>query len=131
MDAVSERMTAEQIIAALDKLSLPELEQVFEHALAVQAERRAPRLGSEESALLARVNEGLPHDLRLRLVALRKKREDASISDAEYAELTELTDKAEILHAERMAALADLAKLRGVSLSSLMDNLGIHFPQNA
>jgi hypothetical protein len=35
------------------------------------------------------------------------------------------------LHAERLAALADLAKLRGVTLPALMDQLGIRFPDNS
>ena len=39
-----------------------------------------------------------------------------SITDAEYEELTRLTDHAEELHADRMAALVDLAKFRGISL---------------
>ena len=51
-----------------------------------------------------------------------------SITDAAYEELTRLTDRAEELHADRMAALVELAKYRGVSLAVLMDQLGIHFP---
>jgi hypothetical protein len=61
---------------------------------------------------------------------LRAKREDESITDTEYEELTRLTDQAEELHANRMAALAELAKFRGVSLPVLMDQLGIHFPED-
>jgi hypothetical protein len=41
-----------------------------------------------------------------------------------------LTDRAEELHADRMAALVALAKCRGVSLAALMDQLGIHFPEH-
>ena len=54
-------------------------------------------LGSDESALLARVNEGLPGELHSRLVVLRTKRENGSITAAEYSELTGLTDKGEEL----------------------------------
>jgi hypothetical protein len=39
-----------------------------------------------------------------------------------------LTDRVEERHADRIAALVELAKYRGVSLSGLMDHLGIHFP---
>jgi hypothetical protein len=78
--------------------------------------------------LLARVNEGLPAALRERIACLRAKREDESITDADYEELTRLTDQAEELHADRMAALVELAKCRGMSLEALMDQLGIHFP---
>ena len=115
----------------MSHLSLPELEQVFNHILALQAERKAPHLSASESTLLLRINQGLPPELRDRIAVLRAKREDDSITDAEYDELTRLADKAEELHAERMAALSELAKLRGIRLPVLMDQLGIHFPENA
>ena len=128
MRAESEQISAEEIIASLDRLSLNDLEQVFDRVLAAQAERRAPHLPSDESALLERINEGLPEALRARLLLLRSKREDGSIEQHEYNELTELTDRAEELHADRMAALVALAKLRGAPLPAIMDQLGIRFP---
>jgi hypothetical protein len=36
------------------------------------------------------------------------------------------TDQAEKLHADRMAALVELAKCRRASLAELLDKLGIH-----
>ncbi len=130
METTSGQLSTEQIISAVDHLSLPELEQVFDHVLAVQAERKAPHLSADESMLLARINQGLPSDLRERMVLLRARRESDSITAVEYEELTRLTDHAEELHAERMAALVELARLRGISLTALMDQLGIHFPEN-
>jgi hypothetical protein len=109
---------------------LQELERVFDRVLALQAERKAPRLTEEEPTLLARIKQGLPDELRERLSFLRGKREDETITDAEYEELTRLTLQAEELHAERMAAMVKLARLRGVSLPVLMDQLNIHFPEN-
>ncbi len=117
-----------QIISAISHLSLPELEQVFDHVLALQAERKAAHLSAVESALLARIHQGLPAALRERIAYLRAKREDESITDAEYEELTRLTDRIEELHADRMAALVELAKYRGMSLAVLMDQRGIHIP---
>jgi hypothetical protein len=38
-----------------------------------------------------------------------------------------LTDQFELLHADRLAALAELEKLRGVTLDELMRQLGIKF----
>ncbi len=131
METMTGRLSTEQIISAINQLSLQELERVFDRVLALQAERKAPRLTEEEPALLARINQGLPEDLRERLTFLRAKREDESITDAEYEELTRLTLQAEELHAERMAAMVKLARLRGVSLPALMDQLNIHFPENA
>jgi hypothetical protein len=131
MASSSGEFSTEQIISAMSHLNLPELEQVFDHILALQAERKAPHLSASESALLLRINQGLPPELRDRITLLRAKREDGSITDVEYDELTRLADIAEELHAERLAALAELAKLRGVRLPVLMDQLGIHFPDNA
>ncbi len=74
--------------------------------------------------------QGLPDDLRNRIAALRARREGESITDSEYDELTRLTDQAEELHAERLAAMVELAQLRGIGLPQLMDQLGIHFPEN-
>jgi hypothetical protein len=130
MTTPSSPLSTEQIISAVSHLSLPELEQVFDHMLALQAERKAAHLSAVESALLVRVNQGLPSALRERIACLRAKREDESITDTDYEELTRLTDRAEELHADRMAALVELAKCRGMSLAALMDQLGIHFPEH-
>lgn len=131
METMPNQLSTEQIISAVTQLSLPELERVFDRVLALQAERKAPRLTEEEPALLARINQGLPEELRERLTSLRAKREGETITDAEYEELTRLTLQAEELHAERLAAMVKLARLRGVSLPALMDQLNIHFPENA
>jgi hypothetical protein len=129
MGTSADQLSTEQIISAIARLSLPELEQVFDQVLALQARRKATALSAAESALLARVNQGLPVALRDRIGFLRAKREEDSITDAEYEELTRLTDQTEERHADRMAALGELAKRRGVGLAALMDQLGIHFPE--
>ncbi|MGH9768283.1 MAG: STAS/SEC14 domain-containing protein [Blastocatellia bacterium] len=130
METMPGQLSTEQIISAVSQLSLQELERVFDRVLALQAERKAPRASEEEPALIARINQGLPDELRARLSLLRAKREDETITDAEYEELTRLTLQAEELHAERMAAMIKLARLRGVSLPALMGQLNIHFPEN-
>ena len=130
MDTSSSQLSPEQIISAASHLSLPELKLVFNSLLALQAERNAPRLSAAESTLLVCINQGFPEELRDRIATLRGKREDEVITDTEYEELTRLTDRAEELHAARMAALVELAQLRGISLSVLMDQLGICFPEH-
>jgi hypothetical protein len=124
------RISTEQIIAAVNELSLPELEQVFDKVLAVRAERIAPSLPAVEASLLAHIYQGLPAEFRARLKELKTKRADGTITDAEYEELTQLADQAEVLHAERMTALGELARLRGRRLPDLMAELGLHFPEN-
>ena len=130
METRSSRLSTDDIISAVAQLSLPEIEEVFDHVLALQAERRASHLSPAESGLLVRINGGLPPELVERLATLRARREDETITDAEYEELTRLGDQDEELHADRLAALVELAKLRGVSLPALLDQLDIHFPDN-
>ncbi|HJQ25032.1 MAG TPA: STAS/SEC14 domain-containing protein [Blastocatellia bacterium] len=131
MATSSDEPSAEQVISAISRLSLPEIQQVFDYLLAVQAEHRASHLSPTESALLSRINQGLPSELRDRIAALRAKHDDESLTVAEDEELTRLVDKVEELHAERIGALCELAKLRGIHLPVLMHQLGIHFPENA
>jgi hypothetical protein len=129
VETSSDQLSTEQIISAVAHLSLPDLEQVFDYVLALQAKRKATHLSATESILLDRINKGLPSELRERFALLKSKREEESITDAEYEELSRLTDQAEELHADRIVALAELAKVRGISLPVLMDQLGIHFPE--
>lgn len=130
MEPASTQLSTEQIISAVSEASLPELERILDRVLAAQAARRSPHLSAAETSLLSRINQGLPSDLRDRISALRMQREEGSISESEYEELTHLTDQAEELHAERMAAMVELAKLRGIGLPALMDQLGIKFPEH-
>ena len=53
-----------------------------------------------------------------------------TIAEDEAAELTSLCFQAEEWHAERLAALAQLSQLRGVSLPVLLGQLGITFPKH-
>jgi hypothetical protein len=130
METPSSRLSTDEIISAVAQLSLPEIEEVFDHVLALQAERKAGHLSQAQSVLLLRISEGLPSEVTERLALLRAKRDDDTITDAEYEELTGLCDQAEELHADRVGSLVELAKLRGVSLPVLLDQLGIHFPDN-
>jgi hypothetical protein len=101
METPSGRLSTDEIISAVAQLSLPEIEEVFDHVLALQAERKAAHLSPAQSALLVRISEGLPTELAERLAALRAKRDDDTITDGEYQELTRLGDQAEELHADR------------------------------
>ncbi|MFN0111035.1 MAG: STAS/SEC14 domain-containing protein [Blastocatellia bacterium] len=130
METVATQISTEQILSSVNQLSLPELEKIFDRVLWLQAERKAPHLPDEEAALLTRSLQGLPPDMRARTNLLRAKREDESITDAEYEELTELTLRSEELHAERMEAICKLARLRGLSLPAILDQLGLRFPEN-
>lgn len=130
MENLSNPPSAEVIISAVKRLPLPELEQLVDQVIAIRAERRAPHLTADESALLSRINRGLSAQKRAKMNALIAKRDDQIITPAELEELMASTDRLEVLHADRLAALAELASLRGVTLDGVMNQLGIRFPDH-
>jgi hypothetical protein len=130
MEPLAQHLSAPQILAAVEHLSLPELEAVASRVLALRAARRAPHVDSEETALLQRITQTLPDDLQRRLQALIAQRDTAELTEAEYTELATLTDRLEVLHADRMEALATLAQRRSVTLDEVVCQLGLYFPDH-
>ena len=130
MEPADKPLSASQIISAVEQLSLPELDEVASRVLALRAARRAPHVCDEEAALLKRISQTLPEDLRTRLHALMTKRETEDLTEAEYSELASLTDRLEILHADRLEALVALARYRGMTLDEVIAQLGVQFPDH-
>jgi hypothetical protein len=130
MEPLAEPLSASQIMTAVEHLSVPELDAVASHVLALRAARRAPHVDGEETTLLQRISQTLPADLGMRLQTLVAQRDTAALTEAEYAELATLTDHLEVLHADRMEALATLAQRRGVTLDEVMRQLHIRFPDH-
>lgn len=87
--------------------------------------RKLAALPDEESILLTRINEGLPTDFWLRYRELVGKRQAEVLTDEERAELIRLSDRVEQKNAERAPYLIALARLRGVSLPVLVQQLGL------
>jgi hypothetical protein len=99
-------------------------------AAAVRAKLRsddavAPCLNAEQSRLVEEINRGLSEATWTRYYALVAKRQQEPITEDEYAELVATAHDIEALNARRMQCLAELARLRGTTLSNLLDQLGI------
>jgi hypothetical protein len=121
-------LTAEQLLTAAEQLDPVALDQFVARLVALRARRQAPSLPSAEAELLVRINRGLPEELRRRYDALIARRRAEALAPEEQEELLTLTGQVEALETERVAALADLARLRKVSLAALMKDLGIPAP---
>jgi len=130
MENMQSSPSVNAILTTVRQMPIAELEQLVDQVIAIRAERVAPHLTADESALLARINKGLPQEDRARMRALIEKRDDETITTEEWQELASLTDQLELLHADRLAALVELAKLRGVTLDEVMNQLGIQFPDH-
>lgn len=122
------QMSSEELLNAVRKLSLSELEKFVSQVIALQAQRRAPSLPKAESELLLKINQGIPGDVQKRYKDLIAKRRSETLTPDEYDELLRMTDQIEALNVRRIEYLSELASLRKTSLSNLMEQLGIRTP---
>jgi hypothetical protein len=118
-------LTAEELLTAASQLERDELDRFVSRLLSLRAQRLGRCLPAQEGELLGRINHGLSRDEQQRLDELTHKRDGRALTPEEHQELLRLSDRVEMLQAERAAALVELARLRGVTLEALMDELGI------
>ena len=124
-------MSINVLLEAAAQLDAPELERFISELLALRAKRIAPSLSRDESTLLQQINKGLPPDVQQRYDVLIEKRQAETLTPDEHQELIIFNNQAEETDAERVKALAALAQLRNVSITDLMNELGIHPPSYA
>ena len=85
----------------------------------------ATSLSAEESDLLRQINLGLPPDFWSDYRRLLRRRDEGALTPDEQAALITMSDRVEEANARRMTHVSSLARLRGVTLDSLMRTLGI------
>jgi hypothetical protein len=118
-------MTTEQLLDAVHRLSGEELKRFVQGVIQLEASRREPALSKQQTELLRRINaEPSPAKLS-RFRELQKEGRARGLTEQQQAELVQLSDWVEEIHAERMAHVAELARLRGVGLSDVLQQLGI------
>ncbi|MEK6321988.1 MAG: STAS/SEC14 domain-containing protein [Acidobacteriota bacterium] len=131
MEQNIESASSKQLVRAAERLSPAELDRFADVVAALRARLRAPMLSEDESALFSIINQALPEDERQRLADLAERRSNEMLTAGEHSELIELQQHLESIHAARVKALAELAQLRGVTLTMLMEQLGIQLPDHA
>jgi len=120
----------DKLLKAVEQLNITDLEQLMNQVIAIQAKLRVPCLPKDESRLMLKISQGLPSNIRKRFNELFIKRQDEKLTPDEHEELIHLTDIIEKSDADRMKHISDLARIRGVSIEALMQELGI-FPAHA
>jgi hypothetical protein len=129
--AIEAQVSTEQLLHAVERLPSQELATFVTQVVALRAQREAPHLGQQETALLLRINTGIPAETGRRFAELVAKRQAEIITPEELHELVQLTDQIEQHDAERLATLIELAQMRKTTLDALMDALGITPPAHA
>jgi hypothetical protein len=87
--------------------------------------RRAPGLPSREAELLLRLQTLFPPEQTQEYRTLCERSDAGTLTEPERERLLDLIEQRDQQNAERLAIVAELAVLRGVSLRETMAQLGI------
>ncbi len=118
-------MSLDELIQAANQLDEADLERLLQQVVILRAHRKANVLPLKEAQLLHKINQGVDPELRAQYQTLRAKKEAETLTDTEYKTLIQLSNTIEQFGVQRLEALANLAQLRQVSLSELMETLDI------
>jgi len=80
---------------------------------------------TDEAELLLRINQGPSETVWRRYHDLSSRRDAESLTSQEHEELIGLSQTIEAADVKRLQYMAELAKLRGVSLRTIREQLGI------
>ncbi len=126
MSTIQVDLPFDTLLNSLQQLNAEELTELAQHAARLGARRRAPNLTQTETDLLLKISQGIvPPTTQQRCAELTKKQRAEGLSDEEQAELMTLVDEVELLNAQRLACLVELANIRQISVDELMTNLQI------
>jgi hypothetical protein len=81
-----------------------------------------------ESDLVELVQRVIPYTVQLRCGELIEQRQNETLTPDEYRELLQLTHDVEQFDAQRVEHLVALARIRGVALGQVVDDLRISVP---
>lgn len=104
---------------------LQELVDAMRKEAAATSNAPGRRLSAEEAALWEIINRTLPPAAMKRYESLRGKLGDETLSPLEHEELLKLSDEIEVLHADRLNAVIELAAMQGVAVRDLENSIGI------
>lgn len=113
----------EQLLEGVAQLDTPELTHFLSRVGSILASRN--HLPASETALIQKINQGLPAEIQQRYDRLQTKLRSENISPEEHKILLELIDVVELASAERLKHLIALAQLRQVSVDEVMKQLEI------
>lgn len=128
---VQAKLSKDDLLRAIGQLDKLDLDDLVHQMLVLRAKRLAPSLSQKESALLQKINQGIPDEVQKHYDDLISKRKAEKLTSDEYAELLRLTNIVEDVEKQRIQYLVELAKLRRTTLNQVMDQLGIKTPDYA
>ena len=117
---VNKGLPFEELLKAVGQLNGEELEKLMREVVSRRARLMAPSFSEKETMFLQNINKGFPQEMRKRFAELDRKRKAEKLMPLEQEELVKLTDRIEDFNAERTGFMAQLARLKGVSMTELV-----------
>jgi hypothetical protein len=115
------------LIGGFSDMPLNDLESFISGLNALAIRKRVADKGKRDKALLLKINQTvLPEQALEHYVFLQDKMELDNLSEPEYKELLILVNQEEKIRNKRFQFLLELSQLRGISLTELMNNLGLN-----
>ncbi len=124
---IKSKVTFNDLLHGVEQLNGKDLEQFIEKVLNIRAKKAAPVLSKKETQLLKQIHQGLEDNLRIRFEELQEKRRAETITEKENKEAIDIINIMEAQRVERLKALLELSKLKGIPFEKLGLQLGI-FP---
>ncbi len=95
MTTIPIEVSTEQLLRAVERLPAQDLDAFVAQVIALRAQRNAPHLTQEETALLRQINTPLAQDLQQRFDELIARRQSETITPDELHELMGITEQIE------------------------------------
>lgn len=117
------KITTENLLNVIVQMPENEFKRFIEKAKELRVKQKA--VSSEETDLLLKINDIFPIGERERYNELYAKFQNGDITQVEHRELIELSDKFEMLNAQRLEHLGRLAALRNQTLEEAIRGLNL------
>lgn len=122
---VEVQLSSEQLFKAVEQLNQPELEEFVSRLVILYTHKKAATLLKAEAELFLKMHQGITIDASSSYEKFIDLKKIETLSQEEYKALLYLSEKIDQLQAERIDYMAELAKLRGISLTKLMEDIGL------
>ncbi len=118
---------AKALLAAATAMKIQELEALMQELSGVLYRKKSKDKAYREKELLRLLNEAiLDKEKRERYWQLALQLEEGDMPAAEHAEFMRLVGEEELLRNTRVKLLIELAQLRNMPLTQLMDEMGLN-----
>ena len=128
MPTIEANPQIDELLRGAARLPLPDFENFFSQVMTLR-QQRLPSV-RDEAILLECANKKLPPKEQRRYDKLTTQQRYGSLTPAEHQELLALVEHIEEIDFERVKAMDELARLRGVSLKTVMSQLTVSRPEH-